>query len=78
MTDRTTKALLLAIALGLWANVAAEWLRPVTVHAQDLAYIESILRGIQIQLGSISADLSSISNDANSISGGICLKNRIC
>lgn len=26
MTDRTTKALLLAIALGVWANIASEWL----------------------------------------------------
>ena len=33
MTDRTTKALLLAVIVGLWANVAAEWLRPVPVQA---------------------------------------------
>ena len=33
-TDRTTKALLLAIALGLWANVAGDWLKPVRVQAQ--------------------------------------------
>ena len=33
-TDRTTKALLLAIALGLWANVAGDWLKPVVVEAQ--------------------------------------------
>ena len=33
MTDRTTKALLLAIVVGLWTNLAAEWLRPVPVQA---------------------------------------------
>jgi hypothetical protein len=33
--DRTTKALLFSIALGLWMNVASEWLKPVVVHAQD-------------------------------------------
>jgi hypothetical protein len=33
MTDRTTKALLLAVTAGLWANVASEWLRPVSVQA---------------------------------------------
>jgi hypothetical protein len=33
MTDRTTKMLLLAIALGLWCNVAVQWLAPV--HAQS-------------------------------------------
>jgi hypothetical protein len=33
-TDRTTKALLLAIALGLWANVIGDWLKPVVIEAQ--------------------------------------------
>jgi hypothetical protein len=33
-TDRVTKALLLAIALGLWANAVGDWLRPVSVQAQ--------------------------------------------
>lgn len=33
-TDRTTKALLFAIALGLWMNVASQWLKPVIVKAQ--------------------------------------------
>lgn len=33
-TDRRTKALLLAIALGLWANVSGDWLKPVSLEAQ--------------------------------------------
>lgn len=41
-TDRTTKALLLAIALGLWMNVAGDWLRPVVVQAQDHIYLPEI------------------------------------
>jgi hypothetical protein len=45
MADRTTKMLLLAIAVGLWANVASSWLRPVPVQAQGssqeaLAFID--------------------------------------
>ena len=35
MADRTTKALLLAIAVGLWANVMTTWLGPVPVQAQS-------------------------------------------
>ena len=31
MADRTTKALLLAIAVGLWVNVMGTWLGPVRV-----------------------------------------------
>lgn len=47
-TDRTTKALLLAIALGLWANVAGDWLKPVVVQAQsdELSQISMDLRTI--------------------------------
>ena len=41
--DRTTKLLLAAIALGLWANVAATW---SPVSAQDWA-LQSILTEIQ-------------------------------
>ncbi len=45
MTDRTTKALLFAIALGLWLNAFGQWMRPVAVQAQDidLSSIESNL-----------------------------------
>jgi hypothetical protein len=35
MTDRTTKALLLMIAIGLWVNLAAMWFRAVPVSAAD-------------------------------------------
>ena len=28
MADRTTRLLLLAIAVGLWMNVASQWLLP--------------------------------------------------
>jgi len=34
-TDRTTKALLLAIALGLWANAVGQWLPPARLLAAD-------------------------------------------
>ena len=37
MVDRTTKALLLAIAVGLWVNVTSSWLRPVPVMAEAAA-----------------------------------------
>jgi hypothetical protein len=51
-TDRTTKALLLAIALGLWANVAGDWLKPAVVHAQ----------GSEIYLAHIAHDVLSIAS----------------
>jgi hypothetical protein len=34
-SDRSTKMLLLAIALGLWANAAVNWGRATTLHAQS-------------------------------------------
>jgi hypothetical protein len=42
MTDRTTKALLFAIALGLWVNIVGQWIRPATVKAQDSSDVSDI------------------------------------
>ena len=48
MSDKTTKALLFAIALGLWANLAVQLLEtPVQAQVNfDLSRIESYVRGI--------------------------------
>ena len=62
MTDRTTKVLLAAIAVGLWANVWADWLKPEPVYAQDtrtLRELENIARSLrsidrELESGSIS------------------------
>lgn len=43
-TDRTTKTLLLVIALGLWANVASGWLRPVALKAQTTVDRKLLMR----------------------------------
>jgi hypothetical protein len=52
MTERTTKALLLAVAAGLWANVATEWLRPVSVHANGGEPQQRVQRLVQFPTGS--------------------------
>ena len=39
MMDPTTKVLLAAVALGLWANVAVTLLKPVAVNAQGTPYL---------------------------------------
>ena len=64
MTDRQTKALLLAIAIGLWANVATQWLRPKALHAQDTAQIEQTVNEIAGSVGRISR--------------GTCTNSKIC
>jgi hypothetical protein len=64
MTDRTAKALLLAVALGLWANVATLWIGPVPVFAQDNSDIVRELR--------------SIKSSVESITSGLCLNSKIC
>ena len=40
MADRTTKIILAAIALGLWANVALPLLRPTPARAADYEVTE--------------------------------------
>ena len=42
MTSRTTKALLLAIALGLWMHVAGQWGRTAIVRAQGVAQTKAL------------------------------------
>lgn len=63
MRDRTTKALLFAIALGLWMNAAVSWLKPVPVQAaaQDVA-----------------ATLSEIERRVSQIARGTCTNSKIC
>jgi hypothetical protein len=42
MRDRTTKALLVLVALGLWANVASRWVQATEVPLSEfLAKVES-------------------------------------
>ena len=54
MIDRTTKVLLLAIAVGLWMNVASTWLQPVPVQAEAAQGMS------EYYLQSIEGDLSNI------------------
>ena len=68
MIDRTTKALVFAIAVGLWMNVASTWLQPVPVRAEAAAsqtyLMERFLRSIDGELGRISR--------------GVCSNGKIC
>ena len=67
MTDRTTKVLLLAIAVGLWAHLGTEWFRPVVVQAQVGFDDSRIVR-----------ELRSIQSDVSSIHLGLCLNDKLC
>jgi hypothetical protein len=64
MKDRTTKALLLAIAIGLWANVLTAFLRPEPVKAQGVADLLSVAQSLELQVSRISR--------------GTCSNNKIC
>jgi hypothetical protein len=63
-TDRKTKALLLAIAIGLWANAAAQWLRPKVLYAQNTA--------------DIAQDVERIAHHVKLIAEGTCTNSKIC
>lgn len=73
VTDKSTKLLLAAIAIGLWLNVMNPWLRPVPAEAQT-EILSSILRAVR----SIQSDVSSIKSDVSSIASGLCLNSTIC
>ena len=64
MTDKTTKLLLLLIALGLWANALVPVFRPITAKAFDIDDIQRFV-------GSMESDLGSIAR-------GTCTNGKIC
>jgi hypothetical protein len=67
MIDRSTKALLAAIALGLWIQIAAPWLRPVALHAAP-----------DSDLYKISFDLDLMKGFLHDIWNGNCVNPTLC
>ncbi len=63
-TDRTTKALLLIIAVGLWIHLATEVVRPVQLKAQT-----SLSDGL---------NLDRITKLLDLIAQGTCQNRKIC
>ena len=80
MINRTTRALLLAIALGLWANVVSGWLRPtiVSAGAQDVADLYSVMSNVDSTLSSIQSDVSGMETALGRIQRGACSNDKIC
>jgi hypothetical protein len=64
--DRTTKILLAAIALGLWANAVMSVIRPAAAQVDGLT------------LSNISGELSSIAKDFKDIASGYCNNRKLC
>lgn len=64
MRHRSDRVLLIAIAVGLWANVALGVLTPMPLNAQGSGDTERYL--------------SQIAKDVRNISNGVCLNAKIC
>ena len=71
--DRTTKALPVVMALGLWVPLVSDFLRPVPVHAQDTDFGAMLrtLREINSDTTQIHATLSSVSDDIAAIRSSV-------
>lgn len=76
MIDRTTKILLIVIALGLWANAMMPLFRPhpVAAQANTLSSIDDHLDNIETTMKQIRSDVDSIER----ISRGVCPNDKIC
>ena len=68
MTDRTTKILLGAIALGLWANAGPPLVRSTPAYASDDT---PILRNIDNRLSDIDEGIRLLAN-------GACRNKKLC
>ena len=69
VADKTTKFLLAAIALGLWANAIGTWWPSAQVSAQDNG--EGAIVAMQSNVAAIRADVSALTS-------GFCINRRIC
>jgi len=69
MTDKTTKFTLIAIAMGLWANLFSPVLLPKAAHADDNS--DTILYGI-------ASDISDMASDIHRIEIGTCSNSKLC
>ena len=75
MIDRTTKVLLVVIALGLWANAVIPLFQPKTAAAaQDVASMDSHLASIDSHLSRIDHDVHNLAD----IEDGTCRNGKIC
>ena len=75
MIDKTTKILLLVIALGLWLNLAIPLFQPKTVAAaQDTAMMETYLANIDSHISRIEHDVHNLAD----IEDGTCRNSKIC
>jgi hypothetical protein len=80
MTDRTTKILLLVVALGLWANAMVPLFRPMIVSAQDRTQ-QRTLSSIDDHLSNVEDHLDTIEHDVHNladIEDGSCTNDKIC
>lgn len=68
MTDRTTKALLFAIALGLWINFVGGGLRALPAQAQGASLRDGMkMDEIATELKKISSDTAALRETLNRI-----------
>jgi hypothetical protein len=71
-SDRTVKALLLAIAIGLWLHLVGDWMRPTPVHAQVVAFTElDALKQIGGEVTSIKRTAEFISRDTGGMKASL-------
>ena len=77
MIDRTTKILLAAIAVGLWANLAATQIRPASANTPLLQSMDGTLRSISKNFELIDRMLENMDGNI-AAPHGVCTNQKIC
>jgi hypothetical protein len=80
MTDKTTKFLLLLIALALWANLISPLLQPPIVAAQKATMddVDERLSNIESDVNHIAKGLSNVESNVDDIARGKCKNSKLC
>jgi hypothetical protein len=78
MIDRTTKIILAAIALGLWANASVSVLRPAKAGDRDLLLVTDNLLLVNDNLSRLMKSVATVGVSVFSIELGSCSNKKIC
>ena len=83
MHDRTTKILLIIIAIGLWLNIVANLIHPAVAITQEssgytLQGVYARLTSIENHLAEIKRKLDNVDSNVADIQRGTCRNPKIC
>lgn len=80
MIDKTTKVLLLAIAIGVWVNIGyqARRMNDDYIASIDRSIVSTQLEEVMSRLDGVEMNTEEASESVRDIASGICINQKLC